>query len=180
VPVRDHLTAGQRTMIVAKIYPDPQKLKRKGSSVAEQLGFGKGKLSEARLVLKVMPELADAGLQRLYVSDHHAMLPRQLQRACTRNVELAFPQLDHAGAPARAVLFVNVAQVHQFVRQPSWLAVALIDQHAMLQGLCSRAAYGLSLAQNADFRHARKVRLKARRVSAPQFCGVVLRLGGTQ
>jgi hypothetical protein len=45
-------------MIVAKIYPEPQKYKRGGakSSVTEQLSSGK--LSQARLVLKVLPVCA--------------------------------------------------------------------------------------------------------------------------
>jgi hypothetical protein len=45
-------------MIVAKIYPEPSKGGRgKKGSLTEQ--FSKGKLSEARLVLKVLPQLAE-------------------------------------------------------------------------------------------------------------------------
>jgi hypothetical protein len=44
---RRNLTAGQRAMALAKIYPEPAKLKKKGaggSSVAEERDLGSGKL----------------------------------------------------------------------------------------------------------------------------------------
>ena len=46
-------------MEVAKIYPEPEKLKRGGSSVSEQQGLSKARLSEARTVLQYAPDLAD-------------------------------------------------------------------------------------------------------------------------
>ena len=49
----------QRTMIVAKRYPEPQKGGRGKKSVLIT-EFSAASLSHARLVLKVLPELADA------------------------------------------------------------------------------------------------------------------------
>jgi hypothetical protein len=55
---RRHLTKGQRAMAVAKLYPEPEKGGRgKKASVPE--GFSQGKVSEARTVLRWLPELAD-------------------------------------------------------------------------------------------------------------------------
>jgi len=45
-------------MIVAKIYPEPAKLRRKGSSPLEIKGLNQGRLSQARTVLAFAPELA--------------------------------------------------------------------------------------------------------------------------
>ncbi len=52
------MTKGQRAMAVGKIYPEPEKLKRGGSSVSEQQHIPKGKLSEARTVLQEAPDPA--------------------------------------------------------------------------------------------------------------------------
>lgn len=55
---RRHLTKGQRAMAVARLYPEPVKGGRgKKASVPE--GFSQGKISEARTVLRWIPELAD-------------------------------------------------------------------------------------------------------------------------
>ena len=61
---RRHMTKGQRAMAVAMIYPAPVKLKRGGSSVTEHHGISKGKLSQARTVLKysIDGDLADGVL----------------------------------------------------------------------------------------------------------------------
>ena len=50
------MTVGQRAMAVAMIYPEPEKVKRKGvgSSVTKELGSGR--LSMARTVLAQGPE----------------------------------------------------------------------------------------------------------------------------
>jgi hypothetical protein len=49
-------------MALAMIYPEPEKLKRAGSSVSEQQEIGKGRLSMARTVLGYSRELAEAVL----------------------------------------------------------------------------------------------------------------------
>ncbi len=53
------MTAGQRAMAVAIIYPEPQKLKRAGSSVAEQQTVTRERLSLARAVLAYSRETGD-------------------------------------------------------------------------------------------------------------------------
>jgi hypothetical protein len=54
---RRSLTPGQRAMAVAMIRPEPEKLKRRGSSKVE---VHQGRLSEARAVLAYSPKLAEA------------------------------------------------------------------------------------------------------------------------
>ena len=53
---RRHMTAGQRAMAVAWIYPEPQKVRRKGSSPLEIKGLNAGRLSQARTVLAQGPK----------------------------------------------------------------------------------------------------------------------------
>jgi hypothetical protein len=48
-------------MIVAKIYPEPQKGKRTRSLLSKELNSGE--LSKARTVLEVLPEMAVARIQ---------------------------------------------------------------------------------------------------------------------
>jgi hypothetical protein len=55
---RRHLTKGQRAMAIAKLYPNPATLKRKGSSVLEDQAIA-GRVSEARTVLRWLPQIAD-------------------------------------------------------------------------------------------------------------------------
>ena len=45
---RRHLTKGQRAIAVAMVYPNPEKLKRGGSSVSEQQGIPKDSPSRPR------------------------------------------------------------------------------------------------------------------------------------
>lgn len=56
---RRHLTKGQRAMAVAKLYPEPERLKRKGSSKNEDQIVASAYVSQARTVLRWLPEIAD-------------------------------------------------------------------------------------------------------------------------
>lgn len=56
---RRHLTKGQRAMAVAKLYPEPERLKRAGSSKNEDLKIAPAYVSQARTVLRWLPEIAD-------------------------------------------------------------------------------------------------------------------------
>jgi hypothetical protein len=47
-------------MAVAMFFPEPAKLKRKGSSDSEHQGFSKARLSQARQVLRYSRTLAEA------------------------------------------------------------------------------------------------------------------------
>ncbi len=49
---RRNLTTGQRAMAFAKIYPKPEKLRRKGSSPSKTEGLAAARISEARTVLR--------------------------------------------------------------------------------------------------------------------------------
>jgi hypothetical protein len=53
------LTTLALTMIVAKIYPEPGKGGRGKKNALLSNGFNQGELSKARLVLKVLPQLAE-------------------------------------------------------------------------------------------------------------------------
>lgn len=55
---RRHMTKGQRAMAVAMIYPEPTKLKRKGSSIKNIDHFSPQLLSHARTVLRHTPEVS--------------------------------------------------------------------------------------------------------------------------
>lgn len=57
---RRHLTKGQRAMAVAKIYPEPAKMKRKGTGSVFTTELSGGYMSHARTVLKWAPEHVDA------------------------------------------------------------------------------------------------------------------------
>ncbi len=57
-----HMTKGQRAMAVAKIYPEPEKLRRKGSGTSATEGLTAERLSTARTVLQYAPDLADSVL----------------------------------------------------------------------------------------------------------------------
>lgn len=61
---RRHMTKGQRAMAVAMIYPEPAKVKRKGSGSLEskELGFSSAMLSQARTVLSFSRPLAQSVL----------------------------------------------------------------------------------------------------------------------
>jgi len=59
-------------MIVAKIYPEPAKRGRGNKSVLAK-EFNSGHLSQARLVLKVLP---------LRLAAYLGMIPRWLRRRC--------------------------------------------------------------------------------------------------
>jgi hypothetical protein len=67
---RRHMTKGQRAMAVAKIYPEPQKLKRKDSSSLEIKELNSGYVSHARIVLQHAPDLADAGTTKIHAFLH--------------------------------------------------------------------------------------------------------------
>jgi ParB-like chromosome segregation protein Spo0J len=56
---RRHMSKGQQAMAVAKIYPEPTKLKRKGSSFNVDQEFDPTYVSYARTILKFASELAD-------------------------------------------------------------------------------------------------------------------------
>jgi hypothetical protein len=60
---RRQLSKGQQAMAIAFAYPEPEKLKRKGSSVSEKQGISATRLSIARQVLSHSPELALAVLR---------------------------------------------------------------------------------------------------------------------
>jgi hypothetical protein len=51
--------SSQRTMIMAKIYPEPAKGGRGNKKPSILEDFSEGRLSEARLVLKFLPEKAE-------------------------------------------------------------------------------------------------------------------------
>ncbi|MDQ3959507.1 MAG: hypothetical protein M3255_04290 [Pseudomonadota bacterium] len=58
---RRHMTKGQRAIVVARIYPEPEKGGRgKNSSVSKE--FSGARLSLARFVLRYAPDLADSVL----------------------------------------------------------------------------------------------------------------------
>ena len=59
---RRHLTKGQRAMAVARIYPEPEKLKRAGSPVPGHPEINKRRISEARTVLAYASNLSDGVL----------------------------------------------------------------------------------------------------------------------
>ena len=52
------MTKGQRAMAVAKIYPEPEKLRRTGSGTSATEGLTAERLSTARTVLQYAPDLA--------------------------------------------------------------------------------------------------------------------------
>ena len=52
---RRHLSAGQRTMIVAKLFPEPSKGGRGKKNPLLSNGFNQGEISKARAVLKELP-----------------------------------------------------------------------------------------------------------------------------
>ncbi len=56
---RRNMTKGQRAMAVAKIYPEPEKLRRKGNSPSKTEGLTAERLSLARTVLRYSGDLAD-------------------------------------------------------------------------------------------------------------------------
>jgi hypothetical protein len=57
---RRHMTKSQRAIVVARIYPEPQKLRRKDSSPFETKELNSGKLSQARTVQRYAPDLASS------------------------------------------------------------------------------------------------------------------------
>ena len=60
---RRRMTKGQRAMVVAKIYPEPEKGGRgKKASLKEEFGFGAAHLSRARTVIRYAGDLADGVL----------------------------------------------------------------------------------------------------------------------
>jgi hypothetical protein len=59
---RRHLTKGQRAMATARLYPDPAKIKRKGSGSSIAEDQASAYVSMARTVLRLDPELAAAVL----------------------------------------------------------------------------------------------------------------------
>jgi hypothetical protein len=57
---RRHLTKGQRAMAVAKLYPEPEHLRRKGSGSIKNIELASAQyISHARTVLRWLPEIAD-------------------------------------------------------------------------------------------------------------------------
>jgi hypothetical protein len=50
------MTKGQRAMIMAKIYPEPAKLKRKGSGSGKFPELDDSQVAKARFILKMLPE----------------------------------------------------------------------------------------------------------------------------
>ena len=57
---RRHLTKGQRAMAMAKLYPEPEKLRRKGSGSVKNTEQVSGEyISHARTVLHWLPVVAD-------------------------------------------------------------------------------------------------------------------------
>lgn len=56
---RRHLSKGQLAMVVARIYPTPQQGKAGASLVSKEVGISEARLSQARLVLRVTPSVAD-------------------------------------------------------------------------------------------------------------------------
>jgi len=53
------MNAGQRAMAVAMIYPDAEKVKRKGVGSSATKELGSGRLSMARTILKASNDLAE-------------------------------------------------------------------------------------------------------------------------
>jgi hypothetical protein len=53
------MTKAQRAIVVAKIYPEPQRLKRKNSGSLEIKDLNSTYLSQARFILRHAPDLAD-------------------------------------------------------------------------------------------------------------------------
>jgi ParB-like nuclease domain len=68
---RRHMSKGQQAMVVAMMYPEPSKTKRKGSGSLEpkELGISAGRLSQARTVLAHSTDLARAVLAGSKVLD---------------------------------------------------------------------------------------------------------------
>ncbi len=52
------MTKGQRAMAVAMLYPEPAKVRRKGSGGSKIEGLASGYVSNARTVLRTTPEVA--------------------------------------------------------------------------------------------------------------------------
>jgi hypothetical protein len=96
---RRHLTKGQRAMAVAKLYPDPEKGGR-GKTVTKNVGVSSQYITEARTVLRWLPEIADgvmAGTKPLNdayaeakrLKEQEDAEPRRLERLRERAPDLA-------------------------------------------------------------------------------------------
>jgi hypothetical protein len=86
---RRHLSSGQKTMAVAKLYPDPEKGGR-GRKVSATEGFSSGRLSMARHILKWAPELADlvlAGTTSLDAAHSEAKRREQMANSAEAKME---------------------------------------------------------------------------------------------
>ncbi len=75
---RRHLSKGQRAMAVARISPEPQKLRCKDSSPLEIKGLNSTYVSQARFVLRHASDLADS------VINGSLSLDKAYEEACLR------------------------------------------------------------------------------------------------
>lgn len=83
---RRHLSKGQRAIVVAKAYPEPESRGR-GNKSKLNLDFSSMTLSQARTVLRFTPDLADQVLfQNLSLTDAYAEA-RKLRAAAETNAE---------------------------------------------------------------------------------------------
>lgn len=106
---RRHMTKGQRAIVVAMIYPEPQKLRRKDSSPFETKELSSGKLSQARTVLRHAPDLADSVINGS-ISLDNAYEEARIRKCQAETYEARFLSLKIA-APDLADLVVD-GQLH--------------------------------------------------------------------
>jgi ParB-like chromosome segregation protein Spo0J len=103
---RRHMTAGQRAMSLAMLFPDPERTKRAGSSVAKERKVSEARLSLARAVLRVAPDdLAPQVLSGSTTLDiAFAEVKRRQQAAMSEEAQLARLRAE---APDVAALVVE-------------------------------------------------------------------------
>ena len=86
---RRHITKGQRAMTVARIYPEPEKGGR-GKTVRFPDGISKQRISEARVMLRFAPDVADNVLTGTTSLDVAYQIARQRKdAAATEEARLA-------------------------------------------------------------------------------------------
>ncbi len=90
---RRHMTKGQRAMAVAVLYPDSQKLRRKGSSPLKNEELKSAYLSQARTVLKYAPEHSETVLAGgMALND--AYTEAKTRKVAANNADAKFAELQ--------------------------------------------------------------------------------------
>ena len=146
---RRHMSAGQRAMALAMLYPDPAKAgRRKNGSATEPLNVSKSRLSNARAVLRIAPDdlapLVLSGARSL--DEAFAEVRRREQAAMGEEAQLARLRTEASDLvelvlEERLTLAGATAEADERQR---------LRQHTIDQSHRALAAVATSLAANVD------------------------------